>query len=146
MNYPGGCVNEFGECTEHLDLTLKNIKGDKQPNQCSLSDFNCQVSFKIKNFELETHGNVELKLSEAASYCTSIQVKVKSSSSILDEYSSITSTISSDKKKYFIGSEPSNFYFVITPSLFVTDSDESEGYHVSTIVPPTLGSQVDFSE
>ncbi len=139
-------MNEFGECTEDLDLTLMNIKGDKQPNQCSLSDFNCQVSFKITNFELVTHGNVELKLSETASFCTNIQVKVKTSSSILDEYSSVTSTITSDINKYFIGSEPSNFYFMITPSLFVTDSDESEGYHVSTLISPTQGSQVDFSE
>ncbi len=139
-------MNEFGECTEHLDLTFKSIKGDKQPNQCSLLDFNCQVSFKITNFELVTHGNVEFKLSETASYCTNIQIKVKTSSSVLDEYSSITSTISSDKNKYFIGSEPSNFYLMLTPSLFVTDSDESEGYHVSALISPTQGSQVDFSE
>lgn len=139
-----------GECPNNLFIDLTNIKGTQQPTTCKKVDLSCHVSFKVSNFDLDSPAGVRLKLSELESYCTDIVMKIQTTSSIPDGISSITTTISSDKYKYFIGSDPSNFKLTMTPSLFLTDTNEwdtdLEGYHISLLEEPTEGSQVDFSE
>lgn len=77
-------------------------------------------------------------------------MKVQTSSSIPNEISSIYSSVSSDKDKYFRGSSPSVFSYLMIPSLFESDTDEWEsdltGYHISMLEDPIEGSQISFSE
>lgn len=91
-----------------------------------------------------------MKLSEIDSLCSDIMMKIQTSSSIPDEVSSIKTIVSSDKDKYFRGSIPSSFSFMMTPSVFISDSDEWEtdqkGYHISQLTNPVEGSQIDYSE
>jgi hypothetical protein len=111
---------------------------------------NCVVSFDIIHFELVDNGKVGLKLSQTLSLSSGISLVIQTSSSIPDEISSISDRISSDKEYFFRGSIPTTFSYLMTPSLFKTDSniweDEQTGYHISTQQSPTKGSQANISE
>lgn len=117
---------------------------------CRKIDLDCYVSFKVKNFDLISNGSISLKLNESESFCSEIAVKIQISSSILDETSTITTRISSDTNKYFRGSSPSVFTFLMIPSLFEADTGalktDQTGYHISLLEDPINGSQVNFSE
>jgi hypothetical protein len=56
----------------------------------------------------------------------------------------------SDKDYFFRGSNPTTFSYLMTPSLFKTDSnkweDDQRGYHISIQEKPTKGSQINISE
>jgi hypothetical protein len=110
----------------------------------------CYISFKILNFELINNGAISLRLSESQSYSSKINVKIQTSSSIPDEVSSISISISSSEGKYFRGFNPTIFKFLMIPSLFESNTEEWDtdlkGYHNSLIENPTEGSQVNFSE
>ena len=82
----------------------------------------CKISFIIRILKLTENGKVSLKISEAQSICSGITLKVESSSSIPDEVSSITDAIWSDRGQFFIGSTPTTFSYLMTPSLFKTNS------------------------
>ena len=110
----------------------------------------CYISLRIVNFELINNGAIKVRLSESQSYSSRISVKIHTSSSIPDEVSTISISTSSSEGKYFRGSIPTTFKFLMIPSLFESNTDQWEtnlkGYHSSLIENPTEGSQVNFSE
>jgi hypothetical protein len=111
---------------------------------------NCVVSFDIRHFELDDNGKVGLKLTQTQSLSSRISLGIQTSSSITDEISSISDRISSDKDYFFRGSIPTTFSYLMTPSLFKTDSniweEDQTGYHVTVQQSPTKGSQANISE
>jgi hypothetical protein len=124
---------------------MEGIKGIRENLICRHVDSDCMISFKIRNFELIENGKVNIKLSEPQSFCSGIFLEIESSSSIPGEISSISDSIWSDKDKLFRGSNPSTFNYLMTPSLFKTDSkiweDDQRGYHISVENKPIVGSQ-----
>lgn len=110
----------------------------------------CVLSFDIRNFELKDNGKVGLKLSESQSLSSGISLEIITSSSIPGEISSISDKILSDRQYFFRGPIPTTFSYLMTPSLFKTDSsiweDEQTGYHISIQQFPTKGSQANISE
>ncbi len=110
----------------------------------------CAVSFDIRHFELTDNGKVGLKLSQTQSLSSGISLEIQTSASIPDEISNISDRISSDKEYFFRGSIPTTFSYLMTPSLFKTDSniweDEQTGYHISIQKSPIKGSQANISE
>jgi hypothetical protein len=93
---------------------------------------------------------VSIKLSEILSLCSGIYLKVETSSSIPSQVSSISDIIWSDRNQTFRGSVPSTFSYLMTPSLFKTDSsiwkDDQKGYHISVQEDPVRGSQISNKE
>jgi hypothetical protein len=110
----------------------------------------CIVSVSYEEFELVSTGSVTIQLDEFDSFSSEVSIAVSSYSSIPEEYSNITSHLQGDPGMYFRGSEASIFYLLITPSLFLSDSnkweEESTGYHVSQMQDPDKGSQINYSE
>ena len=143
-------MSDEGICTNHLDINLENINGSKQDLTCAQIDGGCKISFTIRNFDLTQIGVVNIKLSEDLSLCSAIYLKIETSSSIPDEVSSISHVIWSDKDQFFRGSSPSIFRYLMTPSLFKTDSNkwegEKKGYHITSQEEPYKGSQANVSE
>jgi hypothetical protein len=124
---------------------MYNIKGIREDLTCKKVDSDCKISFNIKDFELTENGKVDIKLSEPQSFCSAISLKIETSSSIPDEVSSISESIWSDKDQLFRGYNPSTFSYLMTPSLFKSDSklweDNQTGYHISVEQDPVKGSQ-----
>jgi uncharacterized membrane protein YciS (DUF1049 family) len=83
-------------------------------------------------------------MTEKVSYSSGIEIDFKSSSSIPSELSSVFISIRPPTNLVFIGSDPSMFYFSVTPSLFTSSSSQwpksETGYHVSIYQPPVYGS------
>lgn len=77
-------------------------------------------------------------------------MKIQTTSSIPGEISSISNVIWSNKDQYFKGSVSSIFSFLMTPSIFKTDSSEwqtdTTGYHISILKEPVYGSQAYVKE
>lgn len=142
-DYIGDCIKEDNTCTDSLEIVLDNIIGHQQNLKCLKRDLNCYISFIITDFNLISNGSISLKLTEEESLCTAITVKIETTSSIPDQTSSYSVTLTSDRYKYFRGSTPSRFKFLMIPSLFEYDTDLT-GYHVSLFQDPTEGSQVSF--
>jgi hypothetical protein len=149
-SYSGTCGNEEGICTNDLDINIENIKGFKEEPICRKVNSDCYLNLRIRNFELIENGKMSIKLSEILSLCSSIYLKVETSSSIPGEVSSISDIIWSDKNQSFRGSIPSTFSYLMTPSLFKTDSsiweDDQKGYHISVQEDPVKGSQASNKE
>jgi hypothetical protein len=149
-NYGGECVTTEGVCVYEFDVYMTNIGGEISHSECKWQELDCVVVVQFSEFELETTGSIGFQLNESYSYATGVKVKVSSSSSIPDEYSTIFSHINSFDSMYFRGLDASKFYLQMTPSLFLTDSAEWDnelmGYHISEIQDPIPGSQIDYSE
>ena len=131
-------------------ITPVNIKGTSRNRTCSKKGLNCEVSFTYSNFEILSTGSLTLEINEVDSYASSISLEISSSSSIPNEVSTTISSISSEENMYFRGPDPSIFYLLMTPSIFLTDSekweDELKGYHVSEVQDPEHGSEITYSE
>jgi hypothetical protein len=129
---------------------LSNINGIRSDLYCRKIDLDCIISFSIFNFDLNADGKVNLKLYETESFCSAISMKIETTSSIPGEISSISNVIWSNKNQYFKGSVPSTFSYLMTPSLFKTDSSiwqtDTTGYHISIQKEPVYGSQAYVEE
>lgn len=148
--YGGQCEISEGVCTDELDIDLENIQGTLENLKCKMIESKCVVSFDIRNFELEDNGKVSLKLLQDQSLSSEISILIQQSSSIPGQTSSISDRVSCEKDYLFRGPIPSTFSFLVTPSLFETDSsiweDEKSGYHVTVQESPIKGSQASISE
>ncbi len=148
--YGGQCVSVEGKCTDDIHINREHIEGNIEDLTCELRNSNCNVSFNIRNFRLNENGKVGLKLAEAQSLCSGISLKVEASSSIPGEVSSITDVVWSEKEQFFRGSTPTTFSYLMTPSLFKSDSTkwkhEQTGYHILVQQDPTKGSRAYVSE
>ncbi len=143
-------MSEEGKCTEYLDIDIDKIKGTIENLSCQKIQAKCKITFEIRNLNLIENGIVSLKLYEDQSLCSGISLKLETSSSIPGEVSTISNFILSDNGHFFRGSIPSTFSYLMTPSLFKTDSDiwqdDQIGYHILPQVNPSKGSQVNVSE
>jgi hypothetical protein len=131
-------------------LKLDKVYGTLEDISCISNDLDCRISFKITNFDINSVSSIDLKLTESQSFCSGIVVKIQTSSSIPGEVSSINNVIRSDTFRYFRGQIPTVFTYLMTPSLFTTDTKEWEneqtGYHVSILQETVKGSQATFTE
>jgi hypothetical protein len=150
ISYPGECGSGEGICIKQLEVNVENIQGDREDPTCRKVESDCFINYKIRNFQLIENGKIDFQLSEDLSMSSGIYLKIESSSSIPDEISSISDVINSDMNFFFRGSTPSTFSYLMTPSLFRTDSNKWEdnqiGYHISTIDDPYKGSQTGMTE
>jgi hypothetical protein len=135
---------------EELTINMNNLLGELRNIQCMSQNLACAVSFECINCKLINTGSISIELDEVDSYSTGISVEISSFSSIPDEYSTIITSLRSDQSLYLRGPNPSNFYFLMTPSLFLNDSGDWEkelkGYHVTKTQDPAKGSQIVFPE
>jgi len=150
IDYGGECTNELNKCTEYLKIYTDNIERKNEDKECRREAMDCIVSVSYAEFELVSTGSLTVQLDEYDSFSSDVSIAVSSYSSIPEEYSNITSHLQGDPGMYFRGSEASIFYLLITPSLFLSDSnkweEESTGYHVSQMQDPDKGSQINYSE
>ena len=95
--------------------------------------------------EISSQAKLEFVLKEQFSYSPEINITVSSFSSIPGSISMAASVISADDEEIFIGANSSEFYFIMTPSLFISnipgEPSLNTGYHVSVQTPPSPGSQ-----
>jgi hypothetical protein len=139
-----------GKCSENITLDTSNIRGYIQDVNCQLTKLDCDVNFKIMNFELESSGSLSIEINDKDSYCSAIKVKVQTSSSIPDEDSSLISYVAADKDYFFKGYIPTDIHLMMIPSLFSSDTDkmtsEATGYHISKVENDVKGSQMSYKE
>lgn len=145
IRYGDTCVVD-GLCSPQISLTTENIRSSSSHYTCDLtSTETCNVNFTCNNCIIDTGARLSIVLSQQLSYATGIQVNITSDSSLPNQPSSIYSKISPNTNYMFIGSEPTEFYFTLTTSLFTSESKKwpsrSTGYHISTESSPLLGSQ-----
>lgn len=74
-------------------------------------------------------------MSEASSYASSISVEISSTSSIPDENSQLIMGAKPEKGKVLRGFQPTEFFILLTPSVFLSTVSDWEslmtGYHIS---------------
>jgi hypothetical protein len=149
-NYGGRCVNDNNECSDHVRVDMEYIEGNISNLKCSLDRNCCIVSLKCVNCMLTNSANVILTMLEEQSYATEIYISVTSSSSIPEGGSSLLTKISANDDKFFRGPNPNIAHLLMTPSLFITNSEDWEnelkGYHISILRDSEKGTQIDYSE
>lgn len=149
--YGGKCESSKEECSDILKIMAANIHSEGKSVSCKKEPQYCAVTYKCYNCELTRTGTFTLKMVEDESYATDIYVSISSSSSIPGEKSTLTTIVTASSiDKYFRGSDPTTINLLTTPSLFLTNLDdwnsELKGYHISQLVDPHEGSEVEYSE
>ena len=141
-SYGGDCESV---CSEYIQVTLKNLDAEKSGKKCKSDAFSCTIKITLNKAVISTGAILSLTLNNSLSYASGIQVNITSSSSIPNQQSSVLTSIKSLLNSVFIGSDPTEFYFLATPSLFTSESKEwnekETGYHISEQKSPKHGSQ-----
>lgn len=110
----------------------------------------CVVSFKCSDCEILYSSRLRLNLLEDLSFADHILVNITASSSIPHETSSVLYELSTDTNTVFRGPEPSSFTFLMTPSLYISNTrfqkTKNTGYHITKTDNPVLGSVVNIPE
>ena len=145
LGYGDACVIN-GSCSTEIYLKVANIRSDSYKFSCELrSDRSCIVSFSCKNCIIDTGAVLSIVMNEPLSYSSGIKVNVSADSSIPGSISSMTTVIHPARGYVFIGPSASNFFFMMIPSWFESDSSawpsKLTGYHISNEVLPTPGSE-----
>ncbi|CAG9332589.1 unnamed protein product [Blepharisma stoltei] len=151
LYYGGICAYEGSVCHGDLAYKFTNIKGHIHAPSCEFIEKNCIVTFLCSNCILETGAKLYAAFYEMTSYSSYIAIQVTSSSSIPGEDSSIYSLLKANNEKLaFRGATPSEFTFLMTPSLFKSEISawprEETGYHVSLPSSPVSGSAYTVEE
>lgn len=146
-------MSEDEKCTKFLNIYFESINGKLENLKCTKVESDCHISFNVSNLELERAGSITLELFESESFCSEMNFKMQTSSSIPDEISSIISRIPRDGINYFKGPDPTVIGLLMTPSLFVAKTgfwqneyQEQKGYHISQTTEVIKGSQMTYSE
>ena len=127
-------------------ITLSNI------NYTSLSytsvlnkDKTCTIAVHCTSCTINQGATLSITLQEQLSYSTGIIITASSSSSIPGNSSSVTQSLYASSGCMFIGPVASQFSFIMTPSLFVSESSQwpstQTGYHVFSDSIAIAGSQ-----
>ena len=128
-----------------IDYDKQSISYKSESVTFELVNDTCVASIKYKSCVLSTGASITLTSKEKLCYTSGIYVKVESNSSIPEEPSSILTVLKPSVNYVFIGTEPSKFFFTMTPSLFRSESDRwpsnLTGYHVSSENLPIPGSE-----
>lgn len=148
-SYGGQCEYKEGY-TEHLKITQQNVNGIIKDIHMTRHTSDCLVTFKCLECEILQSSRILLTLSESLSYANNILVNVTSTSSIPNEFSSVTSQLSADKDAVFRGSKPSSISLHMTPSLYKSNTryltTERTGYHITNNQEPIEGSMASIAE
>lgn len=133
-------------CSSSISIDLTNMKGSSITYTCELSKLkSCIIIIKCLDCTINAGAQVLISASENLSYASGIQVNITTDSSIPESKSSLAYYLYPTPNYVFIGSKPSEFFFTITPSLFTSESskwpNELLGYHVSSEITPSSGSQ-----
>ena len=144
LRYGGSCLVN-NQCNPLIIVNLQNIQYSSETISCSFIGKTCMVTVVLQNCVFGEGSQLSIVLEEELSYATGISVNVSSDSSIPGLKSSILDDLYPRPGYMFIGSSPSEFYFVMIPSLFESQSSEwpakSTGYHVSAGSAPLAGSE-----
>jgi hypothetical protein len=109
----------------------------------------CTITWECKKCVINTGAFIEYSLQQINSYSDRIVANVTSTSSIPSENSSVEQSISSAFETVYRGSDFSQLYFEVTPSVrprqvFITDSSawhtDQTGYHIAAIKAAVEGS------
>jgi hypothetical protein len=143
--FGGQCINKT-ECADSIQQHLSNIKCFNTQKTCILhNNKTCIIKVTCLDGEIKTGAQVNFNITGSLSYTSRIQLTLTASSSIPNEDSSVSSLLLPSSGYVFIGSNPSEFSFLVTPSLFQSESrkweSEITGYHISEKNSPVYGSQ-----
>lgn len=142
--------NEKCEASDSLKSKIKYDLSEVYGSSIKLSsskssDGSCSVIISCKECVINTGAYINFYLNEDFSYSAGVEANITSDSSIPNLISSASESILSDSDKVFIGSSPSVFYFMMTPSIFMSSvskyPSKSTGYHVSLTKKADNGSQ-----
>ena len=145
-----------GLCTDQclpgglFNITLSKVLYWSYQTTCKLVNGNCVIYISCNNCNLQTGAVINYDLQEKSSFCSAIGVSINSTSSIPQQYSSISDMVAASSNKVFRGFNPTDFNLMMTPSLFITDTTNwnspQTGYHISIDTNPVPGSQLDIYE
>jgi len=142
-NYIDNCEAQDSVCAEGISVTNFKVTGYPTKSCTQVNDI-CEIVWECSDCDIETGAYINYEMQQPKSYADTIIANVTTSSSIPDEFSSIEQSIKSEFDTVFRGSEMNYLYFEMTPSVFITDSDEWEtdqtGYHVAATEAPLEGS------
>ena len=142
FSYGGNCESL---CSESAKISLIHIQYSKSSSKCESKETYCMFKLVLYKSHLQTGSKISLTLNQSLSYTSGIQVNLTSSSSIPNEKSSVLTSIKPQEDSVFLGSAPTEFFFLATTSLFTSESDKWQeretGYHVSEFASPKAGSQ-----
>ena len=117
---------------------------------CQQNSGSCIVTFSCYKCVIGSQSSVKFSLQSTYSYSSSITLIVTSTSSIPESKSSVYDSINTQPNQVFVGPINSIFYFLMTPSLFVSYVSEFQsnitGYHVSKDINPIPGSIYSINE
>ncbi|OMJ75810.1 hypothetical protein SteCoe_24991 [Stentor coeruleus] len=145
VGYGGECgVN--GKCNENILIDYANLKGTYFYYKCAFVENSvCVITIIFHNFEILGKASIFINSKEKLSYTSAIFINVTTNSSIPNEISSIKNELYASKNYVFYGMDSSEFYYTITPSLFVSESSKwpsrSMGFHISSEELPLKGTQ-----
>lgn len=146
-NYGGSCN---GDGNSLPVIKTNDINGRYKIQRFLKQDDNCYIDIYFEEWSLSYQGNVMVYIDEENSYASAIFANITSSSSIPDEFSSMSAYILPPANTIFKGFEPTYINLLATPSVFLSDSNEWDseltGYHVALTQDPILGSYIEISE
>lgn len=133
-------------CNPLIQVTADNFKSSLSKISCKMTNNkSCIITFKCYDCSLSKGTILKISLLEKFSYASGIEVNITSDSSIPKSKSSVSLTLQSSINYIFIGSDPSKFFFTLTPSIFRSESsnwpDLLTGYHASSDSVPIKGSE-----
>ena len=149
-NY-GDVCNVNNSCSSGIKVTPYNfdILGDYK-YACQQKNDSCVVIFSCYRCAIGSQSSIQLSLQSTYSYSSSITVIVTSTSSIPDSNSSVSTSINTQINQLFVGSDDSIFYFLMTPSFFISYVSDFQsnvtGYHVSKDINTVYGSIYSIDE
>ena len=145
LRYGDSCVNSTGGCSDLIFVNFYHVNYNSTAYTCALLDKTCTITVTCTACVFDAGSMLSIVLTEKLSYATGIYVNVSSTSSIPDKTSSVLNDLYPNTGYMFIGSMPSEFYFLMTPSLFESQSSlwpaKDTGYHVSMEYSSVAGSQ-----
>ncbi|OMJ80671.1 hypothetical protein SteCoe_19004 [Stentor coeruleus] len=145
VGYGGNCGKQ-NVCDEKIFINITNLKGSSFSYSCSIDENeSCIIKVTCFNCEIQADASIFVNSKGKFSYASEIYVNITSNSSIPEKISSIKNGLFASESSVFIGSEPSEFYYTMTPSLFQSESSrwpsQLTGYHISDEKFPLQGSQ-----
>mmetsp|Transcript_32910 Transcript_32910/g.57546 ORF Transcript_32910/g.57546 Transcript_32910/m.57546 type:complete len:1174 (+) Transcript_32910:701-4222(+) len=147
-NFHGPCT-EDEECSDNIQVTIGHLLGE--PELSCLQVYRaCMVMMICSQCQVQTGAYVSYFISDIESFASAIAANVTCSSSIPGEISSIQQSVKAKSNYVIRGKAATQIYFEMTPSIFVSESDNwpssTTGYHVAATKSPELGTEVVISE
>ena len=148
-NYGDICESN-NACSTEINVIASNFDILHGNYSCQQTKNSCIVSFICLKCVIGSQASVRFILQSAYSYSSSININVTSTSSIPESISSVHTSITAQHSKLFVGSVDSNFYFIMTPSLFISYVPEFDsnitGYHATENMIPVPGTEYPVDE